>query len=87
MLFERIKIEQRLIDFLGAMPGVTQQCLILAFEKIKAGTARLSDDAIFPHLQAAQYCDYTILISITPDGETAVIVDIVPERNFLSGLF
>ncbi len=87
MPFSRVKVDNRVVDFLGSLPPPTRDCLVKAFKKIRDGSAELSPDSILPRLQATEYCDYTILVSVTRDGSTAVIVDVVPARNALSGLW
>jgi len=86
MSFANFKIMGNVFDFIGGLPLATQICLKKAFQKIKSGKADLLPDSIIPNLLATEYCDYTILVSVTPDGETAVIIDLHHQRNGLAGI-
>lgn len=82
--FKDFRIHQDVYDLVGRFPVEVQRCLLTAFHKIEAGKADLLPDAILQHLHATQYCDYTILVSITKSGDIAVVVDLVAERNHMS---
>ncbi len=85
--FTAFRIHQHVFDLVGRLPAEVRQCLKTAFQKIAAGEASLLPDTIFPNLHAVQYCGFTILISITPAGDTAVVVDLVHQRNHLVGIW
>jgi hypothetical protein len=82
--FKDFRIHQDVYDLVGRLPVEVRQCLLTAFHKIEDGKANLLPDAILRHLHATQYCDYTILLSLTGSGDIAVVVDLVAERNHMS---
>lgn len=87
MAYSQFKIDQRVIDCLGRLPLQTRVCMVKAFGKIRDGVAKLLPDTIIPRLFATEYCGHTILVSVTRDGATAVIVDVASARNPIAGLW
>jgi len=86
MSFDNFKIDGPVFSLIGNLPKPTQECLRKAFLKIKSGKANMLTDSIIPNLLATEYCEFTILVSVTPDGKTAVIVDLHHQRNGLTDI-
>jgi len=61
--------------------------LVKAFRKIKDGNVELITSSINPNLLSTNYCSYTILLSVTKDADTIVVIDVVQEINTVTDLW